>query len=71
MSVGNVIYILESKCFFNRRSRFRADLIRCGGIIGIYYLVKRCMILYLNAGNGSFSSSPYLDAHGEADLSMR
>ncbi|KAF9481254.1 hypothetical protein BDN70DRAFT_876575 [Pholiota conissans] len=42
----------------------------CGGTIGIYYCVKRCSVLYLNSGNGTFTTSPYLDAHGEVDLSM-
>ncbi|KAF8880925.1 hypothetical protein CPB84DRAFT_1687402 [Gymnopilus junonius] len=42
----------------------------CGGTIGIYYCVKRCSVLYLNSGNGTFTASPYLDAHGEVDLSM-
>ncbi|KAF9527898.1 hypothetical protein CPB83DRAFT_907266 [Crepidotus variabilis] len=43
----------------------------CGGTIGIYYCVKRCSILYINSGNGTFTPSPYLDQHGEVDLSMR
>ena len=44
---------------------------RCGGTIGIYYCVKRCSVLYLSSGIGTFTPSPYLDAHGEVDLSMR
>ena len=28
-------------------------------------------MLYLNSGIGTFTPSPYLDAHGEVDLSMR
>ncbi|KAG5634486.1 hypothetical protein H0H81_001778 [Sphagnurus paluster] len=44
---------------------------RCGGTIGIYFLVKRCSLLYLFANNGTFAQSPYLDAHGEIDISMR
>ncbi|KAG6907221.1 hypothetical protein DXG01_009834 [Tephrocybe rancida] len=43
----------------------------CGGTIGIYFLVKRCSLLYLFANNGTFAQSPYLDAHGEIDISMR
>lgn len=46
-------------------------LCRCGGMIGIYFLVKRCSLLYLSASNGTFAQSPYLDAHGEVDISMR
>lgn len=43
----------------------------CGGAIGLFFLVKRCAILYLYASNGAFAPSPYLDAHGEMDSSMR
>ncbi|KAF8879924.1 hypothetical protein BD779DRAFT_1550399 [Infundibulicybe gibba] len=43
----------------------------CGGAIGVYFLVKRCSLLYLYAASGTFAQSPYLDAHGEADISMR
>lgn len=37
----------------------------------MYFLVKRCSLLYLFANNGTFALSPYLDGHGEADISMR
>ncbi|KAJ7485394.1 hypothetical protein FB451DRAFT_1431358 [Mycena latifolia] len=47
------------------------DLSRCGGATGIYFLVKRCMLLYIYSNNGTFSPPPYLDAHGEVDISMR
>ncbi|KAJ7725312.1 hypothetical protein B0H16DRAFT_1384303 [Mycena metata] len=43
----------------------------CGGAIGVYFLVKRCMLLYIYGNNGTFSPPPYLDAHGEVDISMR
>ncbi|KAM6497717.1 hypothetical protein JOM56_005665 [Amanita muscaria] len=43
----------------------------CGGMTGMFFLVKRCSLLYLYAGNGSFIYSPYLDMHGETDISMR
>ncbi|KAF7331631.1 E3 ubiquitin-protein ligase [Mycena kentingensis (nom. inval.)] len=43
----------------------------CGGAVGVYFLVKRCMLLYIYANNGTFSTPPYLDAHGEVDVSMR
>ena len=56
--------------FVMKLTRFTL-LYRCGGTIGIYYCVKRCSVLYLNSGNGTFTPSPYLDAHGEVDLSMR
>ncbi|KAI0719055.1 hypothetical protein C8T65DRAFT_604021 [Cerioporus squamosus] len=43
----------------------------CAGPIGLYFLVKRCSLLYLYANNGAFGQSPYLDVHGEVDVSMR
>ncbi|KAI0367458.1 hypothetical protein BV20DRAFT_970410 [Pilatotrama ljubarskyi] len=43
----------------------------CSGPIGLYFLVKRCSLLYLYANNGAFGQSPYLDVHGEVDVSMR
>ncbi|KAG8919827.1 hypothetical protein FRC01_001076 [Tulasnella sp. 417] len=43
----------------------------CGGAVGVFFLVKRCMVLYLYAGSGSFTQPPYLDVHGEFDYMMR
>ena len=43
---------------------------RCGGTIGIYFLVKRCSSLYLY-NRGTSESSPYLDDHGDVDMLMR
>ena len=43
---------------------------RCGGVIGLYFIVKRCSLLYLYTINRSFTQSPYLDIHGEVDISM-
>ncbi|GBE78568.1 hypothetical protein SCP_0114570 [Sparassis crispa] len=43
----------------------------CAGPVGLYFLVKRCSLLYLYANNGTFGQSPYLDNHGEVDISMR
>lgn len=39
--------------------------------MGVYFLVKRCSLLYLYAGNGAFLPPPYLDLHGEIDISLR
>lgn len=51
--------------------QFLIAISRCGGVIGMYFLVKKCSLLYLFAGNGTFGQSPYLDVHGEVDMSMR
>ncbi|CAG8598717.1 10072_t:CDS:10 [Funneliformis mosseae] len=42
----------------------------CGGEIGIYLLVKRCVILLLHVDNGCYMNAPYLDRHGEVDLGL-
>lgn len=44
---------------------------RCGMGVGLFVDIKRWVLLYLYAGSGSFSHMPYLDSHGELDLSMR
>lgn len=37
----------------------------------MFFLVKRCALLYLHANSGTYALSPYLDIHGEVDTSMR
>ncbi|KAJ7726568.1 hypothetical protein DFH07DRAFT_1000781 [Mycena maculata] len=55
----------------NDRGECNMHMRECGGAIGVFFLVKRCMLLYLYSNNGTFSPPPYLDAHGEVDVSMR
>ncbi|KAJ7920766.1 hypothetical protein B0H13DRAFT_1986155 [Mycena leptocephala] len=55
----------------NDRGECNLHMRECGGAIGVYFLVKRCMLLYIYSNNGTFSPPPYLDAHGEVDISMR
>ncbi|CAG8556007.1 52_t:CDS:10, partial [Ambispora gerdemannii] len=43
----------------------------CGGDIGIYFLVKKWVILLLHLNNGCFMNPPYLDKHGEVDLGLK
>ncbi|TFK28429.1 hypothetical protein FA15DRAFT_584399 [Coprinopsis marcescibilis] len=71
---GTMVCLQSGCCVdtdYNNRGECNMHTRECGGMVGIYYLVKRGTLLYLNAGNGTFHPSPYLDAHGEADLSMR
>ncbi|EMD41464.1 hypothetical protein CERSUDRAFT_146440 [Gelatoporia subvermispora B] len=66
---------LQSHCCVDqdnqRRGECNIHTRECGGPIGLYFLVKRCALLYLYANNGTFGQSPYLDVHGEVDNSMR
>ncbi|KAI9343906.1 hypothetical protein DFJ73DRAFT_661112 [Zopfochytrium polystomum] len=43
----------------------------CGGSVGIFFLVKQFRILLLHNEKGTLMDPPYLDAHGEVDISMR
>ncbi|KAF8957057.1 hypothetical protein BDZ97DRAFT_1954955 [Flammula alnicola] len=70
---GTTVCLQSSCCLdqdYNNRGECNMHTRECGGTIGIFYCVKRCSVLYLNSGNGTFTASPYLDAHGEVDLSM-
>ncbi|WVO13455.1 hypothetical protein L204_101071 [Cryptococcus depauperatus] len=43
----------------------------CGAVVGMFADIRRWTLLYLYAGSGSFGPMPYLDTHGELDVSMR
>ncbi|KAJ7596572.1 hypothetical protein C8J56DRAFT_850021 [Mycena floridula] len=71
-----IVCCMQSDCCSDleqseRRGECNMHTRECGGAIGIYFLVKRCTLLYLYGSNGTFSQSPYLDVHGEVDVSMR
>ena len=44
---------------------------RCGSSIGLFINIRKCNVLYLHAGNGSWTNAPYLDKYGEADPGLR
>ena len=39
----------------------------CGGRVGLHFRVSSNMVVILSQDNGTFSSSPYLNSHGEVD----
>ena len=43
----------------------------CGGNIGIFIALRKCVVLYLHDRNGSWAHAPYLDKHGEVDPGLR
>lgn len=43
----------------------------CGGATGMFVDIKRWLLIVMYAGSGSFGHMPYLDSHGELDISMR
>ncbi|KAK2800941.1 hypothetical protein FQN50_007916 [Emmonsiellopsis sp. PD_5] len=44
---------------------------KCGGNIGLFINIRKCMVLYLHNQNGSWHHAPYLDVHGEVDPGFR
>lgn len=43
----------------------------CGGSVGLFINVRKCMVLFLHGHHGSWLVAPYLDKHGEADPTLR
>ncbi|KAH5405459.1 E3 ubiquitin protein ligase [Parastagonospora nodorum] len=46
-------------------------LSKCGGQVGLFIHIRKCMILFLNLDHGSWAVAPYLDKHGEVDPTLR
>ncbi|KAF2030853.1 hypothetical protein EK21DRAFT_64676 [Setomelanomma holmii] len=46
-------------------------LTKCGGQIGLFIHIRKCMLLYLNLDHGCWNVAPYLDKHGEVDPTLR
>jgi len=44
---------------------------KCGGNIGIFINIRKCMVLFMNMANGTWAVAPYLDKHGEVDPTLR
>ncbi|KAF9983097.1 hypothetical protein BGZ65_002187 [Modicella reniformis] len=53
------------------RGECNTHALTCTGPVGIYLLIKKCVILLLHVRNGCFHPAPFLDEHGEADLGLR
>ncbi|KIK56391.1 hypothetical protein GYMLUDRAFT_1016120 [Collybiopsis luxurians FD-317 M1] len=68
---GTTVCFQSTCCTDDRHGECNMHTRECGGALGIYFLVKRCIIIYLYGNNGTFAPSPYLDVHGEVDVSMR
>jgi E3 ubiquitin-protein ligase UBR1 len=44
---------------------------RCGGQVGLFIHIRKCMVLFLNLDHGTWAVAPYLDKHGEVDPTLR
>jgi E3 ubiquitin-protein ligase UBR1 len=67
----DAISISLSKCTLSHSSRRILSLPRCGGNIGLFINIRKCMVLFLNHNNGTWAVATYLDKHGEADPTLR
>jgi E3 ubiquitin-protein ligase UBR1 len=45
--------------------------LNCGGPIGMFLNIRKCMVAMLSGDNGSWQYAPYLDKHGETDATLR
>ncbi|KAI8087544.1 hypothetical protein BDF21DRAFT_491976 [Thamnidium elegans] len=58
-------------CAEDEEGECNLHTLECGGEIGIFLSVKRCVLILLHNGNGWFYNAPYLDPHGEVDQGLR
>lgn len=58
-------------CAEDEEGECNLHTLECGGEVGIFLSVKRCVLILLHNGNGWFINAPYLDPHGEVDQGLR
>lgn len=58
-------------CLEGGKGGCNQHLTRCGKDIGLFINIRKCCVLYLHNGHGSFAAAPYLDKHGETDYGLR
>ncbi|CAO2654220.1 Nn.00g109530.m01.CDS01 [Neocucurbitaria sp. VM-36] len=59
-------------CMTDRhRGGCNQHLAKCGGNIGLFIHIRKCMVLFLNLDHGTWAVAPYLDRHGEVDPALR
>ncbi|GAN09079.1 conserved hypothetical protein [Mucor ambiguus] len=58
-------------CAEDEEGECNLHTLECGGEIGAFLSVKRCVLILLHNGNGWFMNAPYLDPHGEVDQGLR
>ncbi|WBW73165.1 N-end-recognizing protein, UBR ubiquitin-protein ligase E3 Ubr1 [Schizosaccharomyces osmophilus] len=68
---GQFLCFQSHCCAFNGIGECNLHIQQCAGDVGIFFIAKRCAILYLNPPLGSFAVAPFLDTYGEPDLGLR
>ncbi|WWC90739.1 uncharacterized protein L201_005676 [Kwoniella dendrophila CBS 6074] len=68
---GELVCLAGDCCNQGEEGECNLHMRECGAVVGMFVDIRRWIILYLYAGSGSFGHMPYLDEHGELDISMR
>ncbi|WWC63263.1 uncharacterized protein I303_105863 [Kwoniella dejecticola CBS 10117] len=68
---GEMVCLGGDCCSVGEEGECNLHMRECGAVVGMFVDIRRWVILYLYAGSGSFGHMPYLDEHGELDISMR
>ncbi|EAL20444.1 hypothetical protein CNBE3650 [Cryptococcus deneoformans B-3501A] len=68
---GTMVCLAGDCCAEGEQGECNLHMRECGAVVGMFADIKRWNLLYLYAGSGSFGPMPYLDTHGELDISMR
>ncbi|WVQ99973.1 hypothetical protein IAU59_007116 [Kwoniella sp. CBS 9459] len=71
MFCGTMVCLAGDCCSEGEQGECNIHMRECGAVVGMFVDIRRWVILYLYAGSGSFGHMPYLDEHGELDISMR
>ncbi|OCF37903.1 ubiquitin-protein ligase [Kwoniella heveanensis BCC8398] len=71
MFCGTMVCLGGDCCSEGEQGECNIHMRECGAVVGMFIDIRRWVILYLYAGSGSFGHMPYLDEHGELDISMR
>ncbi|PSK46522.1 hypothetical protein B9Z65_5490 [Elsinoe australis] len=68
---GEIFCSQANCCRKNNLGGGSQHMAKCGGNVGLYINIRKCMVVFLHERNGSWSQAPYLDKYGEPDPTMR
>ncbi|ORX62464.1 hypothetical protein DM01DRAFT_1315943 [Hesseltinella vesiculosa] len=68
---GTIVCGRRFCCMQDSQGECNLHMRACGGEVGLYMVIKECLILLLHDNGGTIMSAPYLDSHGEADIFLK
>eukprot|EP01136_Pigoraptor_vietnamica_P001284 Opistho-1_new@27709 len=71
LTCGRCLCAQSQCCHGKAGGECRVHSLSCGAGMGLFLLVKRCVIVVTHIDRGTFFNAPYLDAHGETDVLLR